>query len=88
MIIAGRKVVDRELSVRATEELVRRLNKGASKDKDGQRKVVDKFSQKVESDLRSRYGKKVKLFRSSRGGRIIIPFENDEQLKQIYDDII
>lgn len=88
MIIAGRKVVDRELSVRATEELVRRLNKGASKDKDGQRKMVDKFSQKVESDLRSRYGKKVKLFRSSRGGRIIIPFENDEQLKQIYDDII
>jgi len=88
MIIAGRKVVDKGLSVRATEELVRRLNKGTPKNKTGQYRIVDKFSQKIEADLQNRYGEKVKLFRSSRGGKIIIPFENDDQLKEIYGIIV
>lgn len=88
MILAGRKVVDKGLSVRATEEYVRRLNGGSAKNKQGRYRIVDSFSQKVETGLRSRYGEKVKLFRSSRGGKIIIPFENDEQLENIYKSIV
>lgn len=88
MIVAARKVVEQGLSVRATEELVRRLNKGTPKNKTGQYRIVDKFSQKIELDLQKRYGQKAKLFRSSRGGKIIIPFENDDQLKKIYDIIV
>lgn len=88
MLVAGKKVVENGLSVRATEELVRRLNKGTPKNKTGRYRVVDEFSQRIESDLQERYGNKVKLFRSSRGGTIVIPFENDDQLKKIYGSII
>ncbi len=87
MILAAKKVIESGLSVRATEELVRRLNHGTPKNKTGRYRVVDEFSQKIESDLQRRYGEKVKLFRSSRGGSIVIPFQNDEQLKEIYESI-
>lgn len=88
MQVAADKVVEQNLSVRATEELVRRLNKGTPKNKEGRYRIEDAFTFKVETDLRNRYGEKVKLFRSSRGGKIIIPFEDDEQLKKIYGAIV
>jgi len=88
MIVAVEKVIQNGLSVRGAEELVRRLNKGTPKNKEGRYRIVDEFSQKVESDLRSIYGEKVKLFRSSRGGKIVIPFTNDEELTSIYNSIV
>lgn len=88
MRVAADKVIEQNLSVRATEELVRRLNQGTPKNKEGRFRIEDEFTFKVESDLRSRYGEKVKLFRSSRGGKIVIPFENDDQLKNIYSSIV
>ncbi|HRP36875.1 MAG TPA: ParB/RepB/Spo0J family partition protein, partial [Candidatus Dojkabacteria bacterium] len=88
MHVAADKVIEQNLSVRATEELVRRLNKGTPKNKEGRYRIEDEFTFKVETDLRSRYGEKVKLFRSSRGGKIVIPFENDDQLKNIYSSIV
>lgn len=87
MIVAGEKVAEQQLSVRATEELVRRLNKGTPKHKVGKHRIIDKFSQQVETTLQERYGENVKLFRSSRGGKIVIPFKNDDELKQIYSII-
>ncbi len=88
MHVAADKVIEQNLSVRATEELVRRLNKGTPKNKEGRYRIEDEFTFKVETDLRNRYGEKVKLFRSSRGGKIVIPFENDDQLKNIYSSIV
>lgn len=88
MHVAADKVIEQNLSVRATEELVRRLNKGTPKNKEGRYRIEDEFTFKVETDLRSRYGEKVKLFRSSRGGKIVIPFENDDQLRNIYSSIV
>lgn len=88
MQVAAEKVISQNLGVRATEELVRRLNKGTPKNKAGRYRIEDEFTFKVESDLRSRYGEKVKLFRSSRGGKIVIPFSNDDQLKKIYSSIV
>jgi ParB family chromosome partitioning protein len=88
MVVAADKVIQQGLSVRGAEELVRRLNNGTPKNFEGRYRIVDEFSQKVESDLKGRFGKKVKLFRSSRGGKIIIPFENDDQLQKIYKEIL
>ncbi len=88
MIVAADKIIRQGLNVRGAEELVRRLNNGTPKNKEGRYRIVDEFSQKVESDLKGRYGQKVKLFRSSQGGKIIIPFENDDQLKKIYAEIL
>jgi len=88
MVVAADKVIQQGMSVRGAEELVRRLNNGTPKNFEGRYRIVDEFSQKVETDLKGRFGKKVKLFRSSRGGKIIIPFENDEQLQKIYKEIL
>lgn len=88
MVVAADKVIQQGMSVRGAEELVRRLNNGTPKNFEGRYRIDDEFSQKVESDLKGRFGKKVKLFRSSRGGKIIIPFENDDQLQKIYKEIL
>lgn len=79
-------VVDRDLSVRETEELVRRLRE--PKD---ERAVLaatatrDPDLQRVEEDLRRALGTKVRLARSRRGGRIVIEYYSDEELGRLYE---
>lgn len=79
-------VVNRDLSVRQTEELVRRLreagtavprSKGAA-DPDGE-------MERVEGDLRQSLGTKVQVTRSRKGGRIIIEFYSDEEFSRLFD---
>ena len=82
-------VIEQELSVRQTEELVRRLReprptrvaaaRGARRDPDLER---------VEEDLRRPLGTKVTLARSRKGGRIVIEYYSDEELGQLYDRLI
>jgi ParB family chromosome partitioning protein len=81
-------VIEQELSVRQTEELVRRLREpkmssheapvddGRSKDPDVER---------IEEDLRRSLGTKVSLARARRGGRIVIEYYSDEELGRLYD---
>jgi ParB family transcriptional regulator, chromosome partitioning protein len=77
-------VVDGELSVRQTEELVRRLRQipaetaatnGATKDPDLER---------VEEELRNALGTKVSMTRTRRGGRIVIEYYGEEELHRLY----
>lgn len=87
-ILAAAKIVVRDkLSVRAVEELVRRLNHGHKKPNRKHMRIVDEYTQKLEDTLKETYGKKVKLFRTSKGGKIVIPFESDDQLKEIYQGL-
>jgi ParB family transcriptional regulator, chromosome partitioning protein len=86
--VAG-TVIDQGLSVRQTEELVRRLREprvvvGATR---GPRRL-DPDLERVEDELRRRLGTKVTLARSRKGGRIIIEFYSDEELGQLYDRLI
>jgi ParB family chromosome partitioning protein len=80
-------VIDQDLSVRQTEELVRRLRAprngstapiavGPGRDQDLDR---------VEEDLRQALGTKVSLARTRRGGRIVIEYYSDEELGRLYD---
>jgi ParB family chromosome partitioning protein len=79
-------VVGQELSVRQTEELVRRLREpkpephGASEPR-----RLDPDLERVEEDLRRALGTKVSLARSRRGGRIVIEYYSDEELGRLYD---
>jgi len=84
MVSAAKIVVRDKLSVRAVEELVRRLNQGQSKPQQRNSRILDEYTQEIETTLRGRFGKKVQLFRSIQGGKIVIPFKNDTQLKKIY----
>lgn len=74
-------VLERHLSVRQTEELVRR--KRAS-EQDSTRPALSPDLQDVEAQLRGLLATKVAIVRSRRGGRVVIEFYSDEELDRIY----
>ena len=82
-------VLDQGLSVRQTEELVRRLREprtGAAEAPAPRR--LDPDMERVEEDLRRRLGTKVSLSRSRKGGRIVIEYYSDEELGRLYERLI
>lgn len=83
-------VVQRDLSVRQTEELVRRLTRQAASQVDDQDVEAqdNPETRALETGLREALGTKVHLFRSRRGGRIVIHFYSEEELTSIYDAIV
>ncbi|MGZ6268952.1 MAG: ParB/RepB/Spo0J family partition protein [Candidatus Limnocylindrales bacterium] len=80
-------VVARELSVRQTEELVRRLRDAAAGAGTQPRseRPADPDLERVEENLRNALGTKVTLARSRRGGRIVIEYYSDDELGRLYE---
>jgi ParB family chromosome partitioning protein len=83
-------VIDQELSVRQTEELVRRLRepRRTESSQGPPSSTRDPDLERVEEDLRRALGTKVRLARSRRGGRIVIEFYDDEDLGRLYERLI
>lgn len=82
-------VIEQELSVRQTEELVRRVREPRPASATSRARVaLDPELERVEEELRRRLGTKVTLARSRKGGRIIIEFYSDEELGQLYDRLV
>jgi ParB family chromosome partitioning protein len=81
-------VVSQGLSVRQTEELVRRLREPKPVKPTPAPARVDPDLERVEEDLRQRLGTKVTLSRSRKGGRIVIEYYSDEELGRIYERLI
>ena len=78
-------VIEDDLSVRQTEELVRRLREPRPIPAEGAPKpAADPDVERVEEDLRRSLGTKVRLTRTSRGGRITIEYYGDEELARLY----
>jgi ParB family chromosome partitioning protein len=79
-------VLAQGLSVRQTEELVRRLRepRPAPLDRTTDR-PKDADLERVEEDLRRSLGTKVSLARTRRGGRIVIEYYSDDELGRLYD---
>jgi len=89
MAEAMKLVVERGLSVRQTEELVRRLNTPAPEStKSNDDLSASPEVKALEDKLRTRLGAKVNLFRTRKGGRIVIHFFSEEELADLYDKII
>jgi len=79
-------VIAQDLSVRETEELVRRLREPKrARLAAPQPDRADPDLQRVEEDLRRSLGTKVSLARSRRGGRIVIEYYSDEELGRLYE---
>jgi ParB family chromosome partitioning protein len=79
-------VIGQELSVRQTEELVRRLREPRPEPLERAEKPrLDPDLERVEEDLRRSLGTKVSLARSRRGGRIVIEYYSDEELERLYE---
>jgi ParB family chromosome partitioning protein len=86
-LAALRTVVARALSVRQTEELVRRLK--AERRESKPKQPLSPELQALEEDFRSRLGTKVQLFRNRKGrGRLVIHFYNQEDLEALYGVIV
>jgi len=83
-------VIEQGLSVRQTEELVRRLRepREATLPATAASRRLDPDLERVEEDLRQRLGTKVSLSRSRKGGRIVIEYYSDEELGRLYERLI
>jgi len=82
-------VLGQGLSVRQTEELVRRLREPREPAAAAAApRRLDPDLERVEEALRERLGTKVSLSRSRRGGRIIIEYYSDEELGRLYERLI
>jgi ParB family chromosome partitioning protein len=78
-------VIARDLSVRQTEELVRRLREPRVAAAEPRTTTGDPDIERVEEDLRRALGTKVRLARSRKGGRIVIEYYSDEELGRLYE---
>ena len=78
-------VVTQALSVRQTEELVRRLREPKAAAVTAPERRLDTDLERVEEDLRRALGTKVSLARSRRGGRIVIEYYSDEELNRLHE---
>jgi ParB family chromosome partitioning protein len=78
-------VIGQDLSVRQTEELVRRLRAPRPEPATETTRRGDPDLERVEEDLRRALGTKVSLARSRRGGRIVIEYYSDEELGRLYE---
>jgi len=86
MLKALATVTHNGLSVRQTEELVRRI---LAEPKTRTKKVVASAeTRSLEDRMRRALSTKVNLFRSRKGGKVIIHFYSDEELDAIYRRII
>ena len=81
-------VIERGLSIRETEELVRRLREPRPDKVVAAAAPRDADLERVEEDLRRTLGTKVTIARSRKGGRIVIEYYSDEELGQLYDRLI
>jgi ParB family transcriptional regulator, chromosome partitioning protein len=77
-------VLERGLSVRQTEELVRRKREEAPS---RGRRTLSPDLQDLEAQLRGVLATKVGIVRTRRGGRLVIDFYSDEELDRLYSII-
>lgn len=74
------QVIDNKLSVRQTEELVRRLLR-----KPRRRRIADPELQRAQDELRRALGTKVQIATGRRGGHISIDFYSAEEFERLYE---
>jgi ParB family chromosome partitioning protein len=89
-------IVTNNLSVRQTEELGRRLNAAAEAAEDGESVTLQQRRTErqlppdaaaIEDRFRQALGTKVQLYKSRKGGRLVIHFYSDEELTGLYEAI-
>ena len=88
MIEAMNLVINRGLSVRQTEELVRRLNTPTPEPEPEDDLSSSPETRAIEDRLRERLGTKVTLYRTRKGGRIVIHYFSEEELADLYEKLI
>lgn len=84
---AAREVVDKGLSVRQTEALVRRVAAGPAARAPRVGEVADVHTRQAEEKLRFALGTRVRIVRKGAGGRIEIEFVSEDELHRLYEQL-
>jgi ParB family chromosome partitioning protein len=83
---------DQQLSVRQTEDLVKKLNERANVSREtnqaAQRINLDPIMTEIEEKLQHTFGTKVKIKPSANGGKIEIDYYSDEDFNRIYEQLV
>ena len=78
-------VIEKNLSVRATEQLARSIQKGNFR-QSSKKNTLDPEIQSIQDNLSHQLGTKIEIKRNAKGkGRIIIPFDSDKSLNRLLD---
>lgn len=82
-------ILDEGLSMRQTEELIRRYRTGAAGPKKQEKAAKEyvEYAKEIVSDLREKLGTKVEINKTAKGGKIVIEFYSDEELERIHNQI-
>lgn len=83
----ARDVIARQLSVRETESLVKKLAEGAKPPAEPSSKPVDVHTRAAEDRLRIALGTRVRIVRQGVRGRIEVDFESEDELIRIFEQL-
>jgi ParB family chromosome partitioning protein len=82
------EIQDRDLSVRQTEELVRKLYKAAPAVKNGSKSALPPAFKKIEDNLASHFSTKVRMHHSKKGhGSITLEYYSLEELNKLLNQM-
>lgn len=80
-----RNILQRELSVRNVEELVRQSSPRKKAERARQVPLTDDL-EKIQKNLSDQFGSDVSIRRNTKGkGKVVIPFSSDDELRRILD---
>ena len=85
--IAAKEVLEKALSVRATEALVKRLTAGKAQKPEPAKIENDVHTRAAEEKMRFALGTRVRIVRRGAGGTIEIEFGSEAELNRIYEHI-
>jgi len=89
MIVAYKRVLAENLGVRPTEEMVRRMkSKAEIKPKTKREYEHTEDIAKMEDEIAGSTGCKTRLYRSAKGGRLLLIFDSGEQLSALHRKLI
>ncbi|MHB0858451.1 MAG: ParB/RepB/Spo0J family partition protein [Anaerolineae bacterium] len=84
--LALRAIIRKHLSVRQAEEMVRRLLVAAPSS--ARQRTRTPETEALEREFREALGTKVDLFRSRKGGKLVIHYYSEEDLQTLYDRFV
>jgi ParB family chromosome partitioning protein len=83
----AREVIARNLSVRETEAMAKRIERGASAGRTAVPVDRDVHTRAAEEKLRMTLGTRVRIARKGKGGRIEIDFGSEDELHRLYEHL-
>ena len=82
-----RSIINRELSVRQVEEIVKKINSAAKPTPKPPRTLPPEWSY-LQSQFRQTLGTRVDIQRGRKGGKLVIHFYSDEDLQTLFEAIV